>query len=143
MHNQQSIAALGVTNSANTTIVGGKAYASRANLNVAATVAYADGNADTRRPLPDGNAASGRYRLHSLVVDVAIGYNLALGIEWSLRPQIGYTHVTTRRTSSDENSSPAFDLAVNPEHRHSDFLMSGRTYPITARRSWEIRQVRL
>jgi outer membrane autotransporter protein len=122
LHNQQSIAALGVTTSANTTIVGANAYVGLANFTLEATIAYAGGNAYTQRPLPDGNTASGRYRLHSLVADVAIGYNLALGTEWRLRPQIGYTHVSTRRTSANEDSSPAFDLAVNPEHRRSDFV---------------------
>ncbi|UZW57180.1 autotransporter domain-containing protein [Sphingobium sp. JS3065] len=90
-----------------------------------ATVAYDWSEASTRRAVPGAaTALSGDYRLRSLVLDGTLGYSFPMG-GWAVRPEVGVTHVATRRGATTETGSAAFALAVDRAKTSATFIDGG------------------
>jgi uncharacterized protein with beta-barrel porin domain len=85
------------------------------------TVAYDWSEANTRRSVPGATALSGDYRLRSLVLDGTVGYSFPMGA-WAIRPEVGLTHVATRRGSAIETGSAPFALAVDRAKTNTTFI---------------------
>lgn len=88
------------------------------------TVAYDWSDANTRRSVPGATALSGDYRLRSLLLDGTVGYSFPMGA-WAIRPEVGITHVSTRRGAANETGSAAFALAVDRAKTNATFIDGG------------------
>ena len=88
------------------------------------TVAYDWSEAATRRSVPGATALSGDYRLRNLVLDGTVGYSFPMGA-WAIRPEVGVTHVSTRRGTTSETGSAAFALTVDGATTNATFIDGG------------------
>lgn len=92
-------------------------------FNLSALLAYDWSKAKTKRVVPgDEDVASTKYDLHSLVLDATAGYEVALSDGWTIEPQVGITHVSTRRGSTIETGSDAFALEVDKKRLNATFV---------------------
>lgn len=134
IHGQQTIAALGASTLAHSSVFGGSAMAWTAGFDASAMIAYNNGSGATTRVLPDGTSAWGHYGLNTMVADVTVGYAMQGPSDWSIHPQVGLTHIVTHRKAADELGSTAFALDVEGERRKLDFLDGGLRIapPVTA-----------
>ena len=121
LHDQQSIGALGASTTARSTLFGANAAVRRGAFDVAATLTFDNGTADTTRVLPDGTTTWSGYGLRARVADVALGYTIGFGPGWTMRPQIGLTDITIHRDAATELGSTAFGLTIAGERRKLDF----------------------
>lgn len=119
---RQTIRALDARTDADGAVAGVTGRVNAGGFGLSATLAYDWSEARTRRVVPGGAAvASGDYRLRSLVLDAAVDYRVALGRGWQATPQVGITHVSTRRGAATEAGSAAFDLAVAADRTKATF----------------------
>ncbi|MGE4430978.1 MAG: autotransporter domain-containing protein [Sphingobium sp.] len=87
-----------------------------------ALIAYDWSNARTKRTVPGTVTVSSKYDLGSLVLDASAGYSLPVSAGWAVRPEVGITHISTRRDAARESGSAAFALAVDRETAKATFL---------------------
>jgi len=118
----QSIAALGARTEADGIVAGIAGHAEQGGFDLTALMAYDASEAHTRRAVPGSTVNSGDYALRSLIFDASAGYSLAVSSDWALRPEIGITHVSTRRSGVSESGSAAFALAVDRARSRATFI---------------------
>jgi len=118
----QSIAALGARTEADGIVAGIAGHAEQGGFDLTALMAYDASEAHTRRAVPGSTVNSGEYALRSLIFDASAGYSLAVSSDWALRPEIGITHVSTRRSGVSESGSAAFALAVDRARSRATFI---------------------
>jgi fibronectin-binding autotransporter adhesin len=124
---QQSIGAIGTKTEADGMLFGLTGGFTAGGFGASASLSFDNNKADTARTLP-GNAATGdRYSLKSLSLDASLGYAIAMGDNWAVMPEIGVTHISTKRGAVSETGSAAFDLAVLHRTAKATFVDAGLT----------------
>jgi uncharacterized protein with beta-barrel porin domain len=118
----QHIPALGASTNSDGMIAGVLGQARLGAIELAVSTSWDGSSADTKRSLVGGASASSHYRLRGWAVDAAAGYRIALGDVLSVRPEIGFTHVGSRRAGAIESGAGAFDLNVTSRKLNADFL---------------------
>ncbi|MDB5686177.1 MAG: autotransporter outer rane beta-barrel protein, partial [Rhizorhabdus sp.] len=125
LDSRQNIARLGARNDADGIIAGIQARYTASNVDLGAMLAYDGGDARTRRALPSGGTATGRYSLHNWTADLSIATGFALSSGWSLRPQAGISYIWTNRGAVSESGGSPFALAVARSRDHAGFADAG------------------
>lgn len=121
---RQTIAGRGARTNSDGVVAGLSGHFMSGGFDGTVTVAYDWSEANTRRNVPGATALSGDYRLRSLVLDGAVGYSFAMGA-WAIRPEVGVTHVSTRRGAATETGSAAFALTVDRAKTNATFIDGG------------------
>ncbi len=123
LDSEQRIKGLGSKTDADGLTAGVTGKIAAGGFNLSALLAYDWSKAKTRRVVPgDEDVASTKYDLHSLVLDATAGYEVALSDGWAIEPQVGITHVSTRRGSTIETGSDAFALEVDKKRLNATFV---------------------
>lgn len=133
----QHIPTLGASTNSQGTIAGVLGRAMLGNIQFAASASWDGSRAGTKRSIVGGASASSRYRLRGWTIDATAGYRFALGDMLSIQPEIGFTHIASRRARAVENGAEAFDLNVASRRTNADFLSGDVKLAVT-----ESRQVR-
>lgn len=123
----QKIAALGAKTKVDGVAAGLAGHVATGGFDLSALIAYDWGKADTHRTVPGKAAVSSDYKLRSLILDAKAGYNFALSEGWALRPEVGLTHISTRRSAARETGSAAFALAIDGKRNNATFVDGGIT----------------
>ena len=118
----QRIAALGARTNANGLVAGISGNIARGGFDLSTLVAYDWSDAATRRTVPGNGRVSADYNLRSLVLDASAGYILPVSTNWALRPELGVTHISTRRGGATEAGNAAFALNVDRERSNTTFI---------------------
>ena len=118
---RQTIARLGARTNSDGLVAGLSGHFISGGFDGTVTIAYDWSEADTRRAVPGGTAMSGDYRLRSLVLDGSVGYSFPMG-SWVVHPEVGVTHISTRRGSASETGSAAFALSVDANKTSATFV---------------------
>jgi outer membrane autotransporter protein len=58
------------------------------------------------------------------VLDGSVGYSFPMG-SWAIRPEVGVTHVATRRGAATETGSTAFALTIDRAKTDATFIDGG------------------
>ncbi|PTQ09817.1 hypothetical protein CLG96_11615 [Sphingomonas oleivorans] len=119
---RQRIGALGTKTEADGFLAGVLAQASFEGFEIAASLSYDGSEADTDRTLFNGIRTSAHYRLRGWTGDMSLGRSFAIGDGWSLRPEVGLTHVSSRRGSATENGDVTWGLTVDARRTKATFL---------------------
>lgn len=122
---RQTIAGLGARTNADGLVAGLAGHFAAGGFDVNALLAYDWSDASTRRTVPGAATAASDYNLRSLVLDASAGYNLSLANGWAVRPEVGVTHVSTRRGAALEIGSAAFALTVDADRAKATFVDGG------------------
>lgn len=118
----QHISTLGASTDSGGTIAGVIGRANLANLEFAMSASWDGSSADTKRNLIGGTITSSHYRLSGWTVDATTGYRIALGDAMTVGPEIGFTHIASRRGRAMEGGAGAFNLDVASKRTEADFL---------------------
>lgn len=119
---QQNINALGAKTDAHGVIAGVIGRAEMGGFNASALIAWDGSKADTRRELNANTSATSSYTLRGWTFDAAVGYTAPIGGGWTLRPELGVTHIATRRGAAEESGAAHFDLIVDGKKTDATFL---------------------
>lgn len=122
VHGRQQIGALAARTNADGLLAGAMAQATAGGFHLAASLSYDGSNADTDRSLLNGSKLSSHYRLRSWTADVTLGHAFALNDGWSLEPEIGFTHISSRRGGASEAGDPVWALDVEGRRTKASFL---------------------
>ncbi|HTN14477.1 MAG TPA: autotransporter domain-containing protein [Sphingomonadaceae bacterium] len=125
LDSEQKIASLGARTDADGLSAGITGHVSAGGFQLSALVAYDWGKADTLRAVPGNATVSSDYRLRSLVLDASAGYDFSLSSDWALRPEVGLTHISTKRGDAQESGSDAFSLDVDAARHKATFIDGG------------------
>lgn len=118
----QKARAIGASTDADGIIAGIVGKAKLGGLALSASWSIDRSSADTERTLVGGAKASSHYRLRGWVADVAVGYGVEIGGGWSLSPEVGFTHVSSRRGAVQEAGAGVFDLDVDGRRQKASFV---------------------
>ncbi|WP_084733123.1 autotransporter domain-containing protein [Sphingobium chungbukense] len=121
---RQTVKALGARTDADGVVAGLTGRVTSGGFDAAVTMAYDWSEGSTRRAVPGATVASNDYRLRSLVLDGSVGYSFPMG-SWAVRPEVGITHVSTRRGRATETGSAALALAIDRAKTHATFIDGG------------------
>lgn len=124
---KQRIGAIGAATDSDGLIAGAIGQARLGGFDIAAMAAWDGSKADTRRALPVGGTATGRYALRGWTFDARIAYVADLGGDWALRPEIGLTHVAGKRRATIETGGSPFALAVDARSVDATFADAALT----------------
>jgi uncharacterized protein YhjY with autotransporter beta-barrel domain len=127
LDSDQKIAALGAKTKVDGMAAGVTGHLASGGFELSALAAYDWGKANTTRLVPGNSVVSSDYRLRSFVLDAQVGYNFALSADWALRPAVGLTHVSTKRSDTTETGSAAFALDVAGKRTNATFVDGGVT----------------
>jgi len=118
----QTLSELGAKNDVDGTVFGALATARSGALDLSVAIARDGSSGEATREGIAGQAASGAYSLHGWVVDMSAGYRLQVGQDWSIRPQVSFTRVETRRSRVTETGAGPLDLEVDAHRTKADFI---------------------
>lgn len=124
---RQHVGPLGSKTDADGMLAGVVGQAAFGGWLVAASLTYDGSAADTDRVLIGGAKTSAHYRLHGWTGDVSIGHAFAFGNGWALRPEVGFTHISSRRGSASETGGGALSLDVNARRTKASFISGAFT----------------
>jgi uncharacterized protein YhjY with autotransporter beta-barrel domain len=124
---RQRISGLGASTDADGVVAGLIGQARLGGLELGALVARDASSADTERSLPNGASATSHYKLRGWTADVSAGYAFAIGAGWALKPEIGLTHISSRRGATSESGAGIFDLDVDGRRAKATFLSGAFT----------------
>jgi uncharacterized protein with beta-barrel porin domain len=110
---KQRIGAIGAATDSDGLIAGAIGQVRLGGFDVSALAGWDGSKADTRRALPVGGTATSRYALRGWTIDARIGYAADIGNGWQLRPEIGLTHIASKRHGATEAGGSPFALAVD------------------------------
>ncbi len=119
---RQNVSALGASTKSNGTVAGIVAKADLSHINLNLSVSWDGSSSDTTRSVLGGSSTSSHYRLRSWVLDGTISYDAAISGNVSLQPEIGFTHIASRRGHAAETGAGAFDLDVARYSSKADFI---------------------
>ncbi|AJR22748.1 autotransporter outer membrane beta-barrel domain-containing protein [Sphingobium sp. YBL2] len=119
---RQQIGALQARTKAEGIMAGAVAQASLGRFHVAASFSYDGSKADTDRSLLSSSKLSSHYRLRSWTADISLGHAFALNDGWSFEPEVGFTHVSSRRGSASETGDAVWALDVQRRRTKASFL---------------------
>jgi hypothetical protein len=118
---RQTIDALGARNKADGIVAGVGGHLSSGGFDANATLAYDGSSANTSRSLPGTANASAGYSMRSITADISLGYCIPVGKDWSVKPQLGFTSIWTKRGAANETGASPFNLAVAAGREHASF----------------------
>jgi len=118
----QTLSELGAKNDVDGTVFGALATARSGALDLSVAIARDGSSGEATREGIAGQAASGAYSLHGWVVDMSAGYRLQVRQDWSIRPQVSFTRVETRRSRVTETGAGPLDLEVDAHRTKADFI---------------------
>ncbi len=121
VESRQRIGALNAETQADGVVAGLTGHLQSGGFDLDALAAYSWSNAQTDRALPGGDTGSSGYDLDNLVLDAGATYTFDLG-GFTLRPGVGVTHVSARRSGTSEIGSAAFGLAVDGDRHNATFI---------------------
>ena len=119
---RQQIGALAARTEADGMMAGAVAQAALAGFHIAASLSYDGSKADTDRSLLSGSKLSSHYRLRSWTADISLGHAFGLGDGWSLEPEVGFTHISSRRGGASETGDAVWALDVEGRRTKASFL---------------------
>lgn len=110
---KQRISGLGASTDSDGIVVGVIGQTKMGRFEVAVTGAFDGSKADTTRALPDGTTATSRYDIHGWTLDANAGYAIDIGYGWSLKPEVGITHIEAKRKGAVETGGSPLGLTIN------------------------------
>ena len=119
---RQQIGALAARTKANGIMAGAVAQAALGGFRLAASLSYDGSNADTDRSLFSDSKLSSHYHLHSWTADISLGRAFDLDDGWSIEPEVGFTHISSRRGSANETGDTVWTLDVEGRRTKASFL---------------------
>lgn len=119
---RQQIGALAARTEADGMLAGVIAQGSAAGFQIAASLSYDGSKADTDRTLFGGSKVSSHYRLRSWTADLSLGHAFALSKDWSIAPEIGVTHISSRRGGANESGDAVWALDIEARRTKATFL---------------------
>ncbi|WP_242130471.1 autotransporter outer membrane beta-barrel domain-containing protein, partial [Sphingobium sp. Sx8-8] len=119
---RQQIGALQARTKADGIMAGAVAQASLGSFHVAASLSHDGSKADTDRSLLSSSKLSSHYRLRSWTADISLSHAFALDDGWSFEPEVGFTHVSSRRGSASETGDAVWALDVQGRRTKASFL---------------------
>ena len=119
---RQQIGALAARTEADGIMAGAVARAALDGFHIAASLSYDGSRADTDRSLLSGSKLNSHYRLRSWTADISLGHAFGLGNGWNLEPEIGFTHISSRRGSASETGDAVWALDVEGRRTKASFL---------------------
>lgn len=122
---RQQIGALAARTEADGIVAGALAQAALGGFHIAASLSYDGSKADTDRSLLSGSKLTSHYRLRSWTADISLGHAFGLGDGWSLEPEVGFTHISSRRGSASEKGDAIWALDVEGRRTKTSFLRGG------------------
>ncbi|AUW59766.1 hypothetical protein C1T17_18480 [Sphingobium sp. SCG-1] len=96
-------------------------------MEVAASLTHDTSSADTKRMLLNSAKTNAHYRLRSWTADVSVGHAFALGSGWNLRPEVGFTHISSRRGAARETGGGPLSLVVDARRTKASFISGAFT----------------
>jgi fibronectin-binding autotransporter adhesin len=122
LNGRQTIDALDARNKADGIIVGIGGHFSTGGFHASATLAYDGSSASTSRSVPGGAKASASYSMRSVTADVSMGYKMSAGENWTVKPELGFTSIWTKRGAANEAGTSPFNLAVAAGREQASFV---------------------
>ncbi len=119
---RQQIAGLQARTDANGMLAGVMARGTAGGFQIAASLSYDGSKADTERSLFGGSKVDSHYRLRSWTADLSLGHAFAVSKDWTLAPQVGVTHISSRRGSASETGDAVWALDVDARRTKASFL---------------------
>ena len=119
---RQQIGALAARTEVDGIMAGAVARAALDGFHIAASLSYDGSRADTDRSLLSGSKLNSHYRLRSWTADISLGHAFGLGNGWNLEPEIGFTHISSRRGSASETGDAVWALDVEGRRTKASFL---------------------
>ncbi len=119
---RQRIRGLDASTDADGVIAGVSGHVASGGFDLTVLAAYDWGDATTRRAVPGSGRVAAKYNLRSLVLDASAGYSLPISADWAFRPELGLTHISTRRGQATETGSAAFALDVDRNRTNAAFI---------------------
>ena len=84
--------------------------------------AYDRGDANTKRTVPGGIDADGRYTLKSWIADLDMSYRAKLNADWAVVPRLAASYVRTTRDGLTEQGGGVFALTVDGDRSTRSFV---------------------
>ena len=119
---RQQIGALAARTEADGMLAGVIAQGDAGGFQIAASLSYDGSKADTDRTLFDGGKVGSHYRLRSWTADLSLGHAFALDQNWTIAPEIGVTHISSRRSGANESGDAVWALDVEARRTKATFL---------------------
>ncbi len=119
---RQQIGALAARTEADGMLAGVIAQGATGGFQIAASLSYDGSRADTDRTLFGGSKVSSHYRLRSWTADLSFGHAFALDQNWTIVPEIGVTHISSRRSGANESGDAVWALDVEARRTKATFL---------------------
>lgn len=119
---RQQIAGLRARTNADGMLAGVIAQGAAGGFQIAASLSYDGSKADTDRTLFGGSKVSSHYRLRSWTTDLSLGHTFALDQNWTIAPEIGVTHISSRRSGANESGDAVWVLDVGARRTKATFL---------------------
>lgn len=119
---RQQIAGLQARTEADGMLAGVIAQGATGGFQLAASLSYDGSKADTDRTLFGGSKVSSHYRLRSWTADLSLGHTFALDQNWTIAPEIGVTHISSRRSGANESGDAVWALDVEARRTKATFL---------------------
>ncbi len=119
---RQQIAGLQARTEADGMLAGVIAQGAAGGFQIAASLSYDGSKADTDRTLFGGSKVGSHYRLRSWTADLSLGHAFALDQNWSIAPEIGVTHISSRRGGANESGDAVWSLDVEARRTKATFL---------------------
>jgi len=110
---KQRIGGIGAATDSDGLIAGAIGRARLGGFDMAAIAVWDGSKANTRRALPSGGSATSGYDMRGWTIDARIGYAADIGHGWQLRPEIGLTHIASKRHGATETGGSPFALVVD------------------------------
>lgn len=124
---RQRISALGASTDADGVVAGLLAEARLGGFELGVLAARDGSSADSKRSLANGATASSHYKLRGWTFDLNAGYRFPIGGGWTLRPEAGVTHISSRRGAASESGAGALGLDVDARRTKATFVSGGLT----------------
>ena len=123
MDGGQRIAPISAKTDTNGTFFGSSVQYANNGLVVGGSLIVDHSTAKTSRTLFNGNVARNKYRLRSTTIDGYVRYGFGIGTGgWRVGPQVGFTHIITKRGDVAETGGGAFSLLVEGQKYKSTFM---------------------
>lgn len=123
LDSRQRVTALGARTDGDGMIAGLAGHFRTAGFAFSLLGAYDWTKVDTDRSVPGGvSVGSSDYRLRGLTLDASVGYDVAAGGGWAVRPEAGITHVRGTRGAARETGSAAFALDIDGDRFNATFV---------------------
>jgi fibronectin-binding autotransporter adhesin len=119
---RQQITGLQARTDADGMLAGLIAQGAAGSFQVAASLSYDGSKADTDRTLSGGSKVSSHYRLSNWTADLSLGHAFAWSNDWTITPEIGVTHISSRRSGANETGDAVWALDVEARRIKATFL---------------------